>query len=240
MFLAAFPTGAFEANCYVLATGPDAECVVVDPGEGAFATVDEICSDNGLTPVAVCATHGHLDHIADAARVCEHWQVPCWIHPADQQLLTEPLAGLPAQWRPAVEELIGGTTLPAPARVEPYGHSLALAGLEFEVTHAPGHSPGSVVLRVSPTDPATDTPDRDAGDHAQPPTTVVLSGDVIFAGSIGRTDLPGGDLDTMTRTLTRLMAALPPDAVLLPGHGPRTTMAAELASNPYLPRAGTG
>lgn len=219
MFLAAFPTGAFEANCYVVATGSGTECVVIDPGEGAYDTIVEVCTDNGLTPVAVCATHGHLDHIADAARVCAHWQVPCWIHPADRPLLTEPMRGLPEAWRPAVEALLGGTTLPSPATVESYGDTLDVAGLEFAVIHSPGHSPGSVVLRI------------ESEEHG----TVVFCGDVVFAGSIGRTDLPGGDAATMELTLARLTAELPAPAVLLPGHGPRTTMAAELASNPYLP-----
>lgn len=241
MFLAAFPTGAFEANCYVVATGEGAECVVVDPGQDAFDTIAEICAENRLTPVAVCATHGHLDHIADAAQVCEQWQVPCWIHPADRPLLSEPMRGLPAQWRTAVQELIGGTSLPEPERVEAYGDGLEVAGLRFTVRHAPGHSPGSVLLELPfDTDPDSDTSatatasSAGAGGDAH---QLVFSGDVVFAGSIGRTDLPGGDEAVMADTLAGLVADVPAGAVLLPGHGPRTTMGQERVSNPYLPRA---
>lgn len=225
MFLASFPTGAFEANCYVVATGAGTECVVIDPGQGAAETVHEVVRDNALTPVGVLATHGHLDHIADAARLCRDWQVPCWIHPADRELLTEPLRGLPAEWEPMLVSLIGGTTLPAPPEVRSYGDTVALAGLEWTVLPAPGHSPGSVVLQLD----LGDSPDSAA-------SAVAFTGDVIFAGTIGRTDLPGGDPAVMAESLARLATVLPGDAVLLPGHGDRTTMATEAASNPHLPR----
>src|SRR5699024_9826488 len=102
----------------------------------AFDTIAENSAEDRSTPVGGCATHGHLDHIADAARVCEQWRVPCWIHPADRPLLSEPMRGLPAQWRTAVQELIGGTSLPEPERVEAYGDGLEVAGLRFTVRHA--------------------------------------------------------------------------------------------------------
>lgn len=199
--------------------------MVVDPGQDSREWITATCREQGLTPAAVIATHGHLDHVAEAAAVCADWDVACWIHPADRVLLSEPMQALPAEWRPLLLEMIGSDTLSEPRRVETYGDDLQgddleLAGIEFSVTHAPGHSPGSVVLQW-------------LGDGHTP---YAFSGDVIFAGSIGRTDLPGSDPSAMADTLERLVATIPAETVLLPGHGPRTIMGAELTSNPYLPR----
>lgn len=225
MFLACSSSGAFQANCYVLATGPGSDCVIVDPGQDSAGWITQTCSDNRLAPVAVLATHGHLDHIADAATVCRAWQVPCWIHPADRHLLAEPMRGLPAEWRPALVELIGGDQLAEPEQVNSYDRHLRVAGFSFSVHDAPGHSAGSVVLEWEGEREANEQPQRWA-----------FSGDVVFAGSVGRTDLPGSDPVAMATTLERLVATLPAATTLLPGHGPRTSMAAELETNPYLPR----
>lgn len=223
MFIASFATGSFAANCYVLATGAGQPAVVVDPGQDAYDTVVGVCGEHGLTPVAVVATHGHLDHVRDVAAVGRHWQVPCWIDPADRHLLADPYAGLPADWAPLVAEALSGIDTVEPDDVRDLSGSLDVAGLQFGVEPAPGHTPGSVVLRLAV------APDVAAG-----ASELVLTGDVIFAGAVGRTDLPGSDPAAMRDSLRRLCEVLPDDAVLLPGHGDATTMAAERQRNPYL------
>ncbi|MFW6599623.1 MBL fold metallo-hydrolase [Propionibacteriaceae bacterium Y2011] len=226
MFLASFPSGAFDANCYLVAAEGTTECVVIDAGQDAFDTIVELCREHGLTPAAVVATHGHLDHVADAAAVGEHWQVPCWIHPGDRGLLADPLSGLGPQLAPMVAPFLAahGDVLPTTVAELTAGERVAVAGVGLTVVEAPGHTPGSVVLTLDvPTEPNT------------PP--VAFTGDVVFAGSVGRTDLPGGDPATMAATLARLVAELDPATVLLPGHGPRTTLADEIRRNPHLPSA---
>lgn len=224
MLIAGFPAGSFAANCYVVATGDGAECVVVDPGEGAAEGVDELIEQRRLTPAAVLLTHGHLDHVWSAATLSDRYGVPSWIHPADRHLLSDPLAGLPAEWAGSLRSL--GPALPdrEPREVRELtgDTTLAVAGLEFTVEHVPGHTSGSVQLRLSTGEPST-------GD-----TDVVFSGDLLFAGSIGRTDLPGGDHDTMRRSLAEKVLPLADSVTVLPGHGEQTTIGRERATNAFL------
>jgi len=221
VFLASFASGLWQANCYVVAAAGATDCVVIDPGQDAAPLVGELLGEHGLTPVGVIATHGHFDHVASAAQVADAHGVPVWIHPVDRHLLSDPAAGLSADSAAMVRQLLGGP-LAEPAMVESLAvASLSLAGLEFSVAHAPGHTAGSVLLGL------------DYPGHPQI-GRVVFSGDVVFAGSVGRTDLPGGDQATMVRTLQDVVLALPDDTALLPGHGTQTTMATERAQNPYL------
>jgi glyoxylase-like metal-dependent hydrolase (beta-lactamase superfamily II) len=223
VLVAGFPAGSFAANCYLVATGPGAECLIIDPGEDAEPGIAEIVARHRLRPVAVLLTHGHIDHVWSVAPVCGAKGIPAYIHPGDRALLTDPARGL--SLRPGAE-LFGGLTFSEPDDVRELtdGTVLSLAGLEITVDHAPGHTPGSVAFRSG--------------------TSVMFSGDLQFAGSIGRTDLPGGDPAAMMDSLARVCLTLPDETAVLPGHGPQTTIGAERASNQFLaglrPGAGPG
>jgi len=222
VFLASFASGPWQANTYLIAPDEGGECVIVDAGVEAGEGVEALVAEHSLRPAAVLATHGHIDHVASAAGLADRYRVPLWIHPADRHLLTDPAAGLGADSRALLAQFLPGP-FREPARLEAFqpGLPLELAGLEFSVIHAPGHTAGCVLLSVP------------YPGHEQV-GQVVFSGDVVFAGSIGRTDLPGGDPEVMRRTLAGPVLALPDDAALLPGHGPQTGMARERATNPYL------
>ncbi|TDC00234.1 MBL fold metallo-hydrolase [Nonomuraea longispora] len=216
MLIAGFPAGAFQTNCYVVAPAAGEECVIVDPGQDATDGVDELLREHRLKPVAVLLTHGHLDHVWSVAPVCGARDVPAWIHPDDRHLLSDPAAG----WSDMSAQLFGGLTLSEPDDVRELsdGAVLKLAGLELVVDHTPGHTRGSVSFRL-------------------PGDEIMFSGDLLFAGSIGRSDLPGGDYATILRSLATKCLPLPDDTVVLPGHGPQTTIGRERAVNPYLKEA---
>ncbi|MFT3878018.1 MAG: MBL fold metallo-hydrolase [Propioniciclava sp.] len=223
MFLTSFPAGPWQANTYVFAPD-DTHAVVIDPGVGAFDPVVRIVDEHGLTVQGVLLTHGHIDHVATAADVADRYGVPAWIHHADRELLTDPgMPGVP------MEVLVAqfGVNLREPSDLRTWsgGETVEVAGASFEIVHAPGHRPGCVLLRhrlpeALPQMPAV--------------RELIFSGDVVFAGSIGRTDLPGGDQAAMITSLRDVVLGLPDAAALLPGHGPQTTMAHERATNPYL------
>jgi glyoxylase-like metal-dependent hydrolase (beta-lactamase superfamily II) len=221
-----FPAGAFAANCYVIAPAPGEECVIVDPGQDAEDGIEEILREHRLKPVAVLLTHGHLDHMWSVAPVCGAKDIPAYIHPADRALLSDPGRGFPLA---VTQQLFGGVTFTEPDDVLELadGMTLTLAGLELVVDHAPGHTPGSVTFRLP------DGPDAVAGGPEDWPG-VLLSGDLLFAGSIGRTDLPGGDYQTILASLARVCLPLPDETIVLSGHGPATTIGAERAGNPFL------
>jgi glyoxylase-like metal-dependent hydrolase (beta-lactamase superfamily II) len=223
VFLATLPTGHWQANCYVVAAPGSADCVVIDAGQDAAAGVRQLLTEHQLRPKGVLATHGHFDHVASAAEIADEYNVPLWIHSADRDLLSEPAAGLGADGAALLKQL--GVGLQAePARVEELDGltELNLARLRFTVTHAPGHTGGSVLLGL------------DYNGRNTQINRIAFTGDVVFAGSVGRTDLPGGDARVMNRTLREVVLALPDTAALLPGHGPQTTMARERATNPHL------
>ncbi len=220
MLIAGFPAGSWAANCYVVATGAGAECVVVDPGQDAAGGVAEIVREHRLKPVAVLLTHGHIDHMWSVTPVAGTYDATAWIHPADRHLLSDPMAGISAD---TAAMLLGGRY----EFVEPDdvveladGQVLELAGLQVVVDHTPGHTGGSVTFR---------TPY--ARDEV---SEVMFSGDLLFAGSIGRTDLPGGDHPTMLRSLADKVLPLADDIAVLPGHGEQTSIGRERATNPFL------
>jgi len=223
VLIRSFPAGAFGTNCYAVATraGSSAlrqECVVIDPGMDAVEPLAEMLAGNGLRPVAVVLTHGHLDHTFSVLPVCEGYDVPAYLHPADSGLLADPV-----RWHgPQLAPLISGVRLPDPADVLPLddGLTVSLAGVDLTVRHAPGHTQGSVVLGL------------DLGDAPG-----LLAGDVLFAGSVGRVDLPGGSWGDMLRSLQDVVLPLDDATVVLPGHGPATTIGRERATNPYLAEA---
>jgi hydroxyacylglutathione hydrolase len=216
-----FPAEAFGTNCYVVAAAPGEQCLIVDPGIGVLDQLDAVLAEHRLHPAAVLLTHGHLDHTFSVAPVCGARGITAYVHPADREMLADPAKGLSMD----LSALLGGRlpyTEPDDVAELTDGAVLTLAGLELTVDHAPGHTGGSVLFRL----PGAGTPwDADQ---------ICLSGDVLFAGSIGRTDLPGGSTETMLASLRDKILPLADDTVVLPGHGPATTIGRERASNPYL------
>jgi glyoxylase-like metal-dependent hydrolase (beta-lactamase superfamily II) len=206
----------------VVATEPGAECVVVDPGKDAAAGVAEVVREHRLKPVAVLVSHGHIDHMWCVAPVAGSYDATAFIHPDDRHLLSDPMAGISPE---TAGMLLGGTyEFAEPDAVTEIddGADLELAGLRFRVDHTPGHTPGSITFRTPYDDPQAGV------------SQVMFSGDLLFAGSIGRTDLPGGDTDTMMRSLAEKVLPLPDDIVVLPGHGEQTSIGRERATNPFL------
>jgi hydroxyacylglutathione hydrolase len=224
-----------QANCYLAADAPGTECVIIDPGMDAIDGVTELIMEHGLRPVAVMLTHGHLDHMFSVTPLCRSYESVCWVHGADRVLLSDPYRALSAETRAMLAQLAGGRQFTEPDEVRELvdGAQVLLAGLDFLVIHAPGHTPGSVMFETG-YEPGPGEPrgvDIDA---------VVFSGDVLFAGSIGRTDLPGGSHPDMLRSLRTKVLPLPDTVAVLPGHGQQTTMARERVSNPYLQERNLG
>jgi glyoxylase-like metal-dependent hydrolase (beta-lactamase superfamily II) len=201
--------------------------VIIDPGQDAEQGIEELLARYRLKPIAVLLTHGHLDHIWSVGPVCGAKGIPAYIHPDDRILLSDPGKGLSLM---SSQQLFGGMTFTEPDDVRELGDNagFTLAGVPFTVSHVPGHTEGSVTFRT--TDGAEEG--APAPDGAGEPD-VLFSGDLLFAGSIGRTDLPGGDQRKMMGSLAKTLT-LPDATVVLPGHGPQTTIGAERAANPFL------
>ena len=225
MLVTGFPAAAFATNCYVVAPSAGQDCVIVDPGIGVLDQLAEVLAEHRLRPAAVLLTHGHFDHVYSVTPVCGAHGVAAVIHPDDAYRLKDPLRTLDPGLVAMFEQQFGQAatwTEPDDVRVVADGDLLELAGLSWRVVHAPGHTEGSVMFTLG------EVPDGvEAG-------STVLSGDVLFAGSVGRTDLPGGDHAAMLRSLREKVLGLPDDALVLPGHGPATSIGAERRTNPYL------
>jgi hydroxyacylglutathione hydrolase len=224
VLIAGFPAGSGATNCYVVAPGPGERCVVIDPGQNAISALDETLREHRLKPAAVILTHGHFDHVWSVAPVCGAHDIPAFIHPDDRYMLTDPgrAIGLPPG-----ADFFGGATFTEPSEVKALedGQRLGfegLLGVDFVVDHAPGHTEGSVTFRLPADVHGADAPD------------VMFSGDLLFAGSIGRTDLPGGSTAAIIDSLARVVLPLPDETIVRPGHGPQTTVGRERASNPFL------
>jgi glyoxylase-like metal-dependent hydrolase (beta-lactamase superfamily II) len=213
-----FPAQMFDTNCWVLAPAAGQECVVVDPGVGVQAQLETVLAEHRLRPVAVLLTHGHLDHTYAVTPVCGARGIAAYVHDDDRYRLADPVSLLGPELRQALGELLTWTE---PDDVLPLtdGMVVPLAGLQITVDHAPGHTEGSVLFGLP-------------SDGEQAPLCV--SGDVLFRGSVGRTDLAGGDQAAMERSLRTKVLPLPDETVVLPGHGQSTTIGVERATNPYL------
>mgnify|MGYP002717770131 FL=1 len=210
MRITGFVAGPFQTNCYVVANGDRA--IVIDPGLGAHDVVARLADVKGFTVEAVVLTHGHIDHIRDAAA----FGVETFVHPADAFMLLRG-DGVSEQAR-ELHDASGMQPIDTPTPLAD-GQVLTVAGLQLRVVHAPGHSPGCVTL---------------VGDG------VVFSGDVLFRGSIGRTDLPDSDPAQMHESLRGPVWELADELQVLPGHGAATTVAHERATNPFLRKANAG
>jgi glyoxylase-like metal-dependent hydrolase (beta-lactamase superfamily II) len=226
---------AFQTNCFVVASGPGEQCVIVDPGIGVLAPLDAVLEAERLHPAAVLLTHGHLDHCFSVAPVCGARGVTAYVHPGDRAMIADP-----AKWLSAGVEAMFGGRLPyaEPAEVAalPDGGTIVVAGLEITVDHAPGHTAGSVLFRLAGAATGLDAPA--VPERLRGGDEICLAGDVLFAGSIGRTDLPGGSMAQMTRSLRDKILPLDDATVVLPGHGPATTIGRERRTNPYLLEVG--
>jgi hydroxyacylglutathione hydrolase len=212
-----------QANCYVVAPQTGGEAIVVDPGQNAMRPLRRALDEHRLTPAGVLLTHGHIDHIWAAQRVCDTFGIPAYIHAEDRMLLTDPIKG----FGPRLGQVIAGALFREPKRVielcpdDKDSDKLDIAGISVAVDHTPGHSRGSVVFRLA------------GMDHGGRVDTV-FTGDTLFRQSVGRTDLwGGGGRDLLNSIVTKLLV-LDDDTVVLPGHGASTTIGAERRSNPFL------
>jgi len=200
-------TGPFMENTYLVARGRGEPCVLIDPGDDADVILGRI-EELELRPEIILNTHGHLDHIGAVPEMRRRFGIPFAIHPGDGPLLVNVNDHARMFGLDGYED-------PEVDRDLVAGETVHAAGIDFEVLFTPGHSPGHVTFRP-------------AGESC------VFSGDCLFAGSIGRTDLPGGDPATLKKTLEDVFLALPDDTVVYSGHGPETTIGAERQSNPFL------
>ncbi|GAA3960838.1 MBL fold metallo-hydrolase [Gordonia caeni] len=219
MIITGFPAGMFQTNCYLVADEESREAIVIDPGQDSAPQVRDLLAEQSLTPVAIFLTHGHLDHTWNAQELADEYSIPVYIHPDDRGMLADPGEGLGA----ALASMIGTLEFREPEKVIEFsdGEELEVAGIRWTVDHAPGHTRGSVLLStLVPTD---------AGD-----APVCFSGDVLFQGSIGRTDLPGGSHRQLLDSIAARLLPRADHTVILPGHGPQTTIGAERAANPFL------
>lgn len=226
MLVVEFPAGPFATNCYLVADSAGSECVVIDPGMDALRGVEDMVRRHRLRPVAVLLTHGHLDHTWNVYPVCDGYGIPAYIHPDDHGQLRDPMSGVSPQMALMLRRMAGvrGHRIePDDVRELADGEVLDLVGLALTVRHGPGHTPGSVSFHTS----SRESP-------------IMFSGDLLFAGSIGRTDLPGGDHAAMLRSLAKVVLPLDDATVVLPGHGERTTVGRERRFNPFLAGLGDG
>ncbi len=202
-----FVSGAFEQNAYVVWQEDATFAVAIDPGAGAAAMADFL-ADNGLFCEAILLTHAHLDHIEGVAELVRRTGAAIYMHPADRPIYDRVL-DMAAAFGLEVEP-----QPPIDHSLE-HGQQLAFGDIRLEVRHVPGHSPGHVLFYSA------------AGGFA-------LTGDVVFAGSIGRTDLPGGSMQALMHSIRAHVLTLPDGTVLYPGHGPATTVEQERVGNPFL------
>ncbi len=216
VWITGFPAGMLACNCYVLAERPGADAIVVDPGQRAMGPLRRILDENRLTPAAVLLTHGHIDHIWSAQKVADTYGCPAYIHPEDRFMLTDPIKG----FGPRLAQLAVGVLFSEPKQLvelDRDGALVDLGGIGVTVDHTPGHTRGSVVFRVS-------------GGHDD----VVFTGDTLFRSSVGRTDLPGGSGRDLLGSIVTKLLVLDDETVVLPGHGPRSTIGHERRTNPFL------
>jgi len=201
------PVGALQCNCSILGDETSGEAIVVDPGDD-IPRIMAILQRHKLTVKQILITHAHIDHIAGAARLKRLTGAPILYNPRDLPLVK--MMDVQAGW-------LGMATpevLPPDDSLD-QGRIIEIAGLSGEILHTPGHTQGSVCLYL-------------------PEQSLLLAGDTLFAGSVGRTDLPGGDGATLIRSIHNQLLPLPDSTVVVPGHGPNTTIGEERESNPFL------
>ena len=235
-FILGAPLGRWQTNCYAVGDRDLGRAVLVDPGETAETQALELLASVDATCEAILLTHGHLDHLWAVPELARALEVPVLLHADDRWLWDDPAAAFGAplelltqqfglEWDPPTEYL----------RTVADGERLQLAGLRFEVVHNPGHTPGHVTYLGRELSRATVTFPLGEADNAS--DDVLFSGDLLFAGSIGRTDFPRGSMSDMLRSLATTVLPLEDDTLVLSGHGPDTTVGYERETNPYLRQA---
>jgi hydroxyacylglutathione hydrolase len=213
MLVTNFQAQAFATNCWILATSRGQECIVVDPGmPNVSQELDQKLTEFNLKPVAILVTHGHLDHTFSVQPICDGYEIPAMIHSADRELFQHPERAHGVDFI----KTLSGINWQEPKMVRELNDDdqFEMVGMKFKVHHAPGHTKGSIMFEVD--------------------NEVLISGDVLFAGSIGRTDLPGGSWSDMVQSLKRKVLTLPDSLQVLPGHGPETSIGRERKYNQFL------
>lgn len=203
----------FATNCWVIAPGAGQECIIVDPGMPDIShEVRALVSEHGLKPVATLMTHGHLDHTFSVKPLADGYSIPSYIHTEDRDLLLRPQGAHGAEFL----QTLNAMEFHEPNEVKNLRHEevIEILGMKISAIHSPGHTRGSLMFSIN--------------------DEILLSGDVLFAGSIGRTDLPSGSHEAMQKTLKNRVLPLSDDLRVLPGHGPETTIKFERKNNPYL------
>lgn len=213
MLIRSYVAPMFATNCWVIAAEKGSECIIVDPGmTDISAEVEMIIAEEGLKPVAALLTHGHLDHTFSVKPLADGYGISAYIHSEDRRFIADPAGIHGAQF----VETLKGMHFAEPAKVENLkdGSLLDFVGLSIRAIHAPGHTRGSLMFMIN--------------------EEILISGDVLFAGSIGRTDLPTGSMSDMRNTLSKKVLTLDDAIRVLPGHGDETTIKYERKTNPYL------
>ncbi|TMN20965.1 MBL fold metallo-hydrolase [Lentibacillus cibarius] len=204
MQIKCIPAGPLSTNCYIVSD--KAEALIIDPG-GDFETIVNYLNDVGVTPEAILLTHAHFDHIGAVSQLRSYFGSDVYLHASEQSWLEDPvLNGSLTFMRTEI------TTATAEYSLVP--GNLQIGTFSFEVIHTPGHSPGSVSFLF----------------HN---ASFIVSGDVLFNGGIGRTDLPGGDIKQLERSIRESLYQLPDVYTVYPGHGPETTIGNEKRQNPF-------
>ena len=213
MLIRSYVAPMFATNCWVIAAEKGGECIIVDPGmTDISAEVEMIVAEEGLKPVAALLTHGHLDHTFSVKPLSDGYGISAYIHSEDRRFVAEP-AGIHGH---QFVESLQGMEFAEPVKMENLkdGSLLDFVGLNIRAIHAPGHTRGSLMFMIN--------------------DEILISGDVLFAGSIGRTDLPTGSMSDMRNTLSKKVLTLDDAIRVLPGHGGETTIKYERKTNPYL------
>ena len=213
MLIRSYPAPMFATNCWVIAPSEGSECIIVDPGMPDISReIEMIIEEHQLKPVATLLTHGHLDHTFSIRPLADGYDIPAYIHSEDRRFIADP-SGIHGE---QFVSQLQGMTFTEPKKVEELknGATLQLLDLNIRAIHAPGHTRGSLMFVIN--------------------EEILVSGDVLFAGSIGRTDLPTGSSKEMENTLRTKVLPLSDDLRVLTGHGPETTITFERKNNPYL------
>ena len=207
MILETFPVGPLQCNCTILGDKQSREAIVIDPGDDV-SRIHKRLTDQGLTVKQILVTHAHIDHVGGALRLKRLTGAPIYLNESDLTLLQ--MMGTQAAWLG-----VGAPETAPPDSGLLEGQTVGLEHYAAKVLHTPGHTQGSICLHFVP-------------------LNLLIAGDTLFAGSIGRTDLPGGNYDQIMESIHSRLLVLPDETKVIPGHGPQTTIGRERRSNPFL------